>query len=182
MTGDARGPGFLRPEAVALLVRWREAIIGGCLLFFGLGWALIDPKLGLLIGVLAGLIGLAFLIEGIQRARFAAGGGGAGVVELDERLITYFGPQGGGAVSLDDVTRIQVLTTDAGPHASDMFWLFEATDGAILQIPGDAEGAAAIFDALTVLKDVDYGAAIAASGSVEPARFLIWERPRHRLG
>ena len=92
-----------------------------------------------------------------------------------KRQITYFGPMGGGAISINELMRVKVRTTDLGPLTSDFFWEFTDTSGQRLTIPGDAENASALFDALTVLKGADYQAVINASGSTEPAEFLVWE-------
>jgi len=167
---------FIRPEATAFLKKWREALIGAAVLMFNLQLA--ATTTGTLRGIAwAGvLIGAALFIEGVRRARLPDDSGGPGVVEVDERRITYFGPHGGGALSINELTRVKVRTTDLGPLASDFFWEFTDREGQRLTIPGDAENAGALFDALTALPGADYEAVIKASGSTEPADFLVWER------
>lgn len=169
---------FVRPEAAKALKRWREALIGGAVLMFNIQLA--ASSTGLLRGIaFAGiLIGAALFIEGVRRARLPNTIGGVGVVEVDERQISYFGPHGGGAISLDDMIRVKVRTTADGPMASDFFWEFTDREGQRLTIPGDAENVSALFDALTALPGADYEAVIRASGSTEAGDFLVWEAAR----
>ena len=166
---------LIRPEAAAFLKKWREAILGGVVLMFNIQLA--ASSVGLLRGLaFAGiLIGAALFIEGVRRARLPDGTGGVGVVDVDERQITYFGPHGGGAVSIDELIRVKVRTTEQGPTASDFFWEFTQADGQRLTIPGDAENAGALFDVLTVLPGADYEAVISASGSTEVAEYVVWQ-------
>lgn len=170
---------MIRPEITAALLRWREALIGLAVFLlsaYGAATAFGVVKWLSWLGV---AIGAALMWEGARRARFPAGAGGPGVVELDERQITYFGPTGGAAVSVDDLSRVEIRTTDAGPMNSDLFWVFTQTDGLILRIPGDAQGVEVLFDALAMLPGVDYHAATQAAGTTRPQHFVIWQK--HRL-
>ena len=72
-----------------------------------------------------------------------------------------------------ELTRIQIITTDQGPFADDLFWTFEAKSGESCIIPGQAIGGT-FFDRLEQLPDVDYGQIILAQGSCENATFLVW--------
>lgn len=168
---------FVRPEAMAFLIRWREALIGGVLIATGLYSALNGISLQRWTGYLLIVIGALLLWEGIRRARFPAPGGGPGVVDVDERQITYFGPLGGGAVSIDDLVKVQVRTTDLGPLVADLHWDFFVGSGESLTIPGDAENVELLFDALAVLPGADYEAATRAAMATENADFVIWEKP-----
>ena len=103
------------------------------------------------------------------------------MVEVTERQITYLSGFGGGAISVDRLRRIEIETTDAGPFASDFFWLLLTWEGESLRIPGDAEGAEALFDAFAPLPGVDYEAVIRASGRTEAGRELVWSAPHARL-
>ena len=166
---------LIRPEAAATLKRWREALIGGVVLMFNIQLA--ASSTGLLRGIaLAGiLIGAALFIEGVRRARLPDDAGGVGVVEVDERQVSYFGPHGGGALSINELARVRVRTTADGPMTSDFFWEFTDREGQRLTIPGDAENASALFDALTALPGANYEAVIRASASTEAGEFLVWE-------
>ena len=167
---------FIRPEVRSFFKKWREAMIGGVVLMVNIQIAATSG--GLLRGIaLAGiLLGAALFIEGVRRAKLPEPDGGVGAVDVDERQITYFGPLGGGAISINELRRVKVRTTDIGPITSDFFWEFTDQAGQRLTIPGDAENASALFDALTALKGADYQAVIDASGSTEPAEFLVWEK------
>ena len=134
---------FIRPEVKAFFLKWREAIIAGAILMGSLQAA--SSTTGLVKGLswATALIGAALFIEGVRRARLPERSGGVGVVEVDERQITYLGPLGGGAISINELIRVKVRTTDLGPMASDFYWEFTDSDGQRLTIPGDAENAAA---------------------------------------
>ncbi|MCP5038533.1 MAG: hypothetical protein GY945_13150 [Rhodobacteraceae bacterium] len=167
---------FIRPAAQENLKRWREAIIGAAVALLGLYW--LATSFGLLrwLSVAVAAIGLAFCWAGIQRARFRSGHGGLGVVQLDERQITYLAPVGGGFISLDALSRVEI-----GPDRSGLpVWRFRAF-GEELVIPTSAEGTEALFDALAVLKDIDMPAAIRASGTRPDKPVVIWKKPSHRL-
>jgi hypothetical protein len=103
------------------------------------------------------------------------------VVEVDERQITYFGPSDGGVISIDALSRIEVRTTEWGPFADDLFWVFEDVDGAILQIPASAEGADALFDAISALPGVAYDVLLTAMKSTDDANFVVWDNAQKRL-
>lgn len=167
---------FIRPEASALLKRWREAAIGGVVLMFNLQLASSSSGFLNAIAWVGVFLGAALFVEGVRRARLPDKAGGIGVVDVDERQITYFGPYGGGAISINELYRIKVRTTAEGPENSDFFWEFTDSQGQRLTIPGDAENATLLFDALTALPGADYEAVITASSSTEAREFLVWER------
>ncbi len=172
---------FIRPEAATALRRWREVLVG---LVVGLvGVWLITNRFGALnlIGWGLAVGGFAMLVAGVRHARFPAGTGGTGIVELDERQLTYFSADIGGAVSLDDLLKVAIRTSDEGPLASDMFWEWTDATGQTLTIPSDAEGSDQIFDALSALSGVDYDAIMKASGDDSPNYFVIWQKPRPQL-
>lgn len=173
--------GFLRPEVAAAFARWREALIGGAVAAAGL-WGLATQRgIGFGIAAVAAAAGLLLVVEGIRRARLPQGGGGPGLVEVDERQVTYFGPGGGAAVSIDALTRVEIVTNDAGPFGGDLYWAFHSDGGPPLFVPGDAVGAEAILDALTALPGIDFSQVTAAMGSTEPRRFVIWARTNEHL-
>lgn len=167
---------MIRPELTAAMLRWREALIGLAVLLLSAYGAITAFGLVKWLSWLGLAIGAALIWEGVRRARFPSGQGGPGVVELDERQITYFGPMGGAAISVDDLIRVEIDTIDTGPFNSDLFWTFTQTDGVSLRIPGDAQGVEILFDALAMLPGVDYQAAMAAAGSTELQHFVIWQK------
>lgn len=166
---------LIRPEARAALWRARDLIAGAGLFavgFYALTSVALPTKL---FGGVLLVAACALITVGLRRLRFPSGSGGPGVVEVDERQITYLGPTGGGAVSLDALAEVRILTTGDGPLGTDLHWLFTQSDGTALSIPGDAEGTEALFDALSALPGVDHTRAAAAFGSTQPASFTLWK-------
>ena len=164
---------FIRPEVRASLARWREVIAGAVTLALGLQLALTSYGALFLIGAALALAGAALVVAGVQRARFRSGGGGAGVVDLDERRITYFGPFGGGAVSVDDLVEIGV-----DPSRS---WLIRDAHGTHLMIPMNAEGADALFDAFAAVPGLTPARLVEAVRSTPRQYTTIWAKPQGRL-
>ncbi len=164
---------FIRPEAQAALMRWREFVIGMGLDLAGLVTVFGPTRANLIFGVLLMSLGTVLMFVGLQRARFRSTGGGAGVVDVDERQISYFGPAAGGVVALEDLTRIAVVP----PHSWELTDIF----GKSLEIPVNAEGAEALFDAFAALPGVS-AARLADATRVRPvARTSVWEKPHKRL-
>ena len=91
---------FVRPEAIAALRRWREALLGTGLATLGAWWAFrftgLMPYLG--VGLMA--LGGALILVGLQRARFRVPGRGPGLVSVVEDQIVYLGPLTGGTIAL----------------------------------------------------------------------------------
>ncbi|WP_371171262.1 hypothetical protein [Aliiroseovarius sp. 2305UL8-7] len=162
---------FIRLEAGETLRRYREALVGGLIVVLGLWWAV--GSLGLIkwIGIAVAALGGAVLWSGLRHARIQAGHGGVGVVQVDERQVTYLAPIGGGFASLDEVQRIDITKDRAGFSV----WRFR-TGNNILFIPAHAEGAEALFDALTALSGADIDAAIRATNQPPDDVIVIWQR------
>jgi hypothetical protein len=168
---------FLRPEAKAQLVRWRETLAG--LGAAALGLWLVLTAYGVLFGLGVVLIlgGAALAVAGVQRARFRQGSDGPGVVQIVEGRITYFGPFGGGAASLDRLAWLEVVPV---PGAAGAFLLIEE-EGERLEIPVDARGADRLFDVFAALPGFDTRAMLAAMRPPVRERTAIWQRDRLAL-
>ena len=108
-----------------------------------------------------------------RRRHFPSGTGGAGMVEIKDRRLSYFAPLGarGGSVSIDTLQRAEIHRG----MRDQITWVFYDDDG-ILEVPGNAAGAEDIFDALVVLPGVNYDQAIAATTGQGPDVFLVWRR------
>lgn len=167
---------FVRPEISAGFKKWREVIIGVALILAGVHLAIFGLGIQRWMGAGMAAIGAMLVWEGVRRAKFPAPGGGAGVVDVDERQVSYFGPLGGGAISINELVKVNVRTSDLGPLAPDLYWDFYDAGGQTLTIPGDAEGVELIFDALSALSGVDYEAATKAAGTTENELFVIWRK------
>lgn len=166
---------FPRPEAKAALARWREALAGGALIALGL-WLLGGVGLARLFGVAATILGALLLWEGLRRARRPRDGGGAGVLVVDERQVTYLGPLGGGAVSVEALRRVEVRSDGDG-----FVWLLWGDEPRPLVVPGDAEGAGRLFDALAPLDGLDETQVVAMARERTRGARVIWERDPPRL-
>lgn len=167
---------FLRPEAMATLARWREAMIGVALVLFAIWWGLGSHGFVRGAALVIGVVGLAVLWGGIRRARFQPSAQGAGVVDVDERQITYFAPEGGHAVSLDALVTVSIAL-----HATGPAWVFVDETGQALAIPAGAAGADKLYDAVSALPGVDYPALLRAVEAPSPEPRLIWGAPRKAL-
>lgn len=171
---------FIRPEVKAGLVRWREVWIGASLVLMGLYWVLNGRALLPTVGALLAVLGLVFVVQGWRRIRFPHASGGPGVVEVDERQITYLAAHGGAAISIDGLIRVSVETGAAG-----MTWVLRADDLSELRIPGDAKGAEGLFDALVALPGVNYDQAHRAAQARTDGKgldsFLIWQKDKRAL-
>lgn len=167
---------FIRAEAAASLRKYRSFILAGLIglagvyiLFTGHGTAYLAAVMFLLIAALAAH-------DGYKRLRFPAGTGGAGVVEVDERRISYLAAQGGKSMSLDDLSRVEIHRNSRGR----ITWVFYSP-GEMFEVPGDAMGTDKLFDALVALPGVNYAQAEAASQGQGPDLFLIWQKDRTKL-
>lgn len=162
---------FLRPEVTRGLARWREALIGAAIAALGFYWAI--WSLGILrwIGVVLVVAGGMLIWSGVQRARFRTGSGGLGVVEVDERQITYLAPVGGGIASLDALTQVSIVASRAG----GAYWRFDMGTER-LSVPSTAEGARALFDVLTALPGARIETAIRALNEPPQTPVTIWRK------
>lgn len=164
---------FLRPEATALILRWREVLTG--LAFAALGaWISLwgGPFFAVIGGGLA-LTGAALALIGWRRMRFARGAGAPGVVEVVEGQVSYFGPHHGGFAALADLTELALV-----PGPDGRVWRLSQPDGTVLAIPTTAAGAEALFDAFSGLPGLDSATLIAAlDGRGDVAR-IVWRRRR----
>lgn len=175
---------LIRPELRMHLRRWREAFVGFLVIALGARWSF-----GLSGGMLHWLgfsllfLGGSMFWLGVRRARLFQKGDGLGVVDVTERLITYMGPEGGGSLSIESLVYVAIHTemdmTDTDCVAnidlknSNAVWKLRGDDGQ-LSVPVNACGADALFDALTVLPNVDFSAALDAMSATAPNTFVIW--------
>ena len=165
----------MRPEASAAIARWREALIGGAVALLGIYWA---SGTGLLkwIGFFLVFAGGALVLAGIQRARFRMAGVGPGVVQVDERQVTYFGPLDGGAVAIGDIQTLTLDTSSVPP-----VWVLSQPGQGDLHIPVNAEGSDALFDAFAALPGIRTEHMLAQLEQKPDHPVVIWSRPAARL-
>ncbi|SIS55712.1 hypothetical protein SAMN05421759_101403 [Roseivivax lentus] len=165
--------GFIRPEACALLRRWREALAGAGIVALGaliwvvaLGWVVAG------FGAIVALGGVGLLLLGLQRGRFRSGEDGPGIVTVTEGRLMYFGPLSGGVADLDDVTEV-TLDRDGRPG----HWQIAHQSGPPLHIPVTATGTDGLFDAFAGLPGFDTEAMLRALRAPGTGRLRVWQRP-----
>jgi hypothetical protein len=160
---------FLRPAARAALWRWREVLSGLAVAGLGLWWAITAYAIMRWLGFALVAGGLALVWTGWQRLRFARGGGGAGVVQIDERRLAYFGPLTGGVIDLDDLSRLVLDPTGHPTH-----WLLTAKGGNSLSIPVNAEGADQLFDLFAALPGIRTERMLDLLARAPTTRVTVW--------
>jgi hypothetical protein len=167
--------GFLRPQARAVLIRWREAIAAGAVIALGL-W--ISQRHGVILPAFGWVLmagGALALVPSVRRARFASSGQGPGVVSVTEGQISYLGPYYGGAVAMDLLEALSLRRADDG----QTYWvLTQASE--VLVIPSDALGAEALFDAFAALDGLRSPQLLSAMQGGVPGTTVLWRRaPLH---
>jgi hypothetical protein len=77
----------------------------------------------------------------------------------------------------DELTRVEILTTDEGPYAVDFFFLLVGRDGGGVAVSNEL---AVKHDLVAILQrrlsGLDSRAIIEASGSTQVRRFLVWQK------
>ncbi|MEQ9694162.1 hypothetical protein [Shimia sp. SDUM112013] len=166
---------FVRPEVRKALYHWREVLVGGAVLILGLYWA---AGFGLLmwIGGVVAIAGGAMMVAGIQRARFRGRQGGPGLVQVDEREITYYGPLDGGAVAIDEMTGLSLDARSTPP-----VWVLRQPGVPPLHIPVNAEGTDALFDAFAALPGIRTEHMLAQLRAKPDHPVVIWSKQAARL-
>ena len=172
---------FIRPEIRALFRKYSEVIAGVALALLGV-WNILGT------GWVLDLLGFALLVLGagiaftaLRRLRFPVQSDGPGVVEIDERQISYFSAYSGGTVSIENLARVTAVSPAAGSAVKDMHWHLEEDGGTVLSIPASAAGVERLFDAFAALDGVDYDKATKALHATEENSFVIWAKERVRL-
>jgi hypothetical protein len=81
------------------------------------------------------------------------------------------------AVTWDALSKVEILTTDAGPGAEDMFFLLEGADGTGVVVGnGLAVKHRLVAELQRRLPGYDNRAVVLASGSTMNARFPVWQK------
>lgn len=167
---------LFRPEARATLWRWREVIAGAAVMAFGLWWAWATYSPVRWLAVVIVLAGAALTWTAVQRLRFRQGGGGAGVVQIVERRLAYWGPLTGGMIDMDDLAR---LTLD--PTGRPVHWVLTPHRGDTLHIPVDAEGADALFDLFAALPGIQTQQMLDTLAHPGDGPVVLWRAGRMRI-
>lgn len=162
---------FLRPDARATLWRWREVLLAGLIIALGLWWAV--GSFGFARWLAFGLAGFGAVLAyaALQRLRFRSAGGGAGIVEVDERRVSYFGPLTGGVIDLGDLARV-----DLDPTGKPAHWVLRDQAGQMVHIPVNAAGAEALFDVFAALPGIRTERMLDLLKNSPKAQVLIWQK------
>ena len=163
---------FIRSESRAFFWRWREVLVTLVVFLWGLWLGLTSYGLIAGFGWVIAALGAVGLFAGWQRARFRIGDGGAGVVQVDERQIIYFGPHDGGAVSIEGLTRVELIPAESGTH----HWLLVEPGQTPLSIPTDAEHSEDLFDAFSVLNGFATQKMLNALNARPTQPVVIWQK------
>lgn len=166
---------MIRPEARAALWRWREIFAAGLVILWGLRWALTSFGIVKGLGWVLVILGAGLLIAAFQRLRFRQGGGGPGIVTIEERRVVYFGPDSGGVLDMDSLHMLQLNPAPA------LTWELRDDGNNQLNIPINAEGADALFDLFVALPGIKTEAMLDALRHPPQTRVTIWKSPRYRL-
>ena len=140
----------IRPEITDAVVRYREALGAGLVVLVGLWLMALGGYVLVPLGAIVAAIGAILTLTAFRRARFAQTVAAPGVVELDERQVSYLAPELGGFISLDELVEIRLLSM-----RGRRMWRLKQSDGQALLIPVDAEGAQKLFDVFTSLPGMD---------------------------
>lgn len=162
----------LRPEVALLLRRGREALAGAALAALALWLGLSSFGVTRWVAVALGLAGLALIWTGVQRLRFGRGGGGPGIVTVDERRLVYWGPLAGGVMDMDALARL-----DLDPGARPAHWILTGLRGERLEVPVNATGAEALLDLFASLPGFPTEAMLSALGRTEGPPVTLWRAP-----
>lgn len=161
---------FLRPEAAALLTRWRQPILFGAgllLCLYILARNLGSPFWMIVAGLAAFFCAVSFY-QAWLRARLGSDGSAEGVVVIDEHRIGYFGPNTGGFVEMKDLRRLDVYNGA---------WILHQIDGPRLDIPFDAPKADALLDLFAQLPGVTLAKLHSALATRQGLLQTIWTPP-----
>ncbi len=167
---------FIRPEILNGIWRWREALFGAFMAACGMVWAVTQQGVLAAIGTSIAIVGALIIFAGIQRTRFCVGSGGPGVVQVHERLVTYYGPHDGGSVSIDALQSVEL-----NPTTKPATWVLTEVGGQPLSIPTNAENAELLFDVFAALDGIRTENMLAKlrANPVEPV--TIWNHGQRRL-
>ena len=168
---------FIHSKIKQQLWRWREALVGACLALCGMFWAISQQGILAAVGTSLAIVGALIIFAGIQRTRFRVGAGGPGVVHVDERMVTYYGPLDGGSVSIDALEAVE-LEPKSKPAAE---WVLTEVGGQPLHIPTNAANAEQLFDVFASLEGIRTENMLAKLHANPNDRVTIWSHEQRRL-
>ncbi|MGB5869673.1 MAG: hypothetical protein WBH04_05715 [Albidovulum sp.] len=162
---------FLRPEAVAVLTRWKEVGAAVAAIGFGLWLLALGGYFFVPLGAAVLVLATGWLVIALRRLRFQRPVGAPGVVEVDEGQVGYLGPNFGGYLALRELAELRMIRLQGQRH-----WRLRQADGQVLIIPTNAAGAEQLFDAFATLPGADMSV-IAAALDGHADTQLLWTCP-----
>lgn len=168
---------FFRPEVRAFFWRWREVILAGVVVLFGMWWSLTGIGITQWLGIIFIGLGGGWIVAAEQRRRFAQDGDGPGVVQIRERRLAYFGPLDGGIIDVADLSRLEI---DPTSHP-DPSWVLTSIEGQVLSIPINAKGSEDLFDVFASLPDIKTSTVLDVLSHTPDARVTVWSRVKPLL-
>ena len=97
------------------------------------------------------------------------------LVEIEDGVVRCAWPGKEPAqISLTDLNRVAIETTDAGPFSCDVFWILEDTAGTRITVPKGATGEDDLVDYLLNLDGFDHMLMLMAMGSTSNKVFECW--------
>jgi len=163
---------MIRPEVKTLVWKWREVLAALALATFGLWVAVSFFGIVVWIGWLIVGLGAVLVVTSAQKVRFRGNTDGPGVVVLDERRVTYLGPEDGGVADLDLMVQLDVTPQPA--------WRLINADGHFIDIPTNAKGVEVLFDAFTALPGLNTEYMLSVLSRTKPAQMTVWIAPDHQ--
>ena len=98
------------------------------------------------------------------------------LVSFDDKLVRCHRPGGTAEqVSWDELTAVEILTTDAGPFVCDVFFVLHGNDRGCV-VPQEAEGCNELLERLQKLPGFNNQAVIDAMCCTSNARFPAWQK------
>jgi hypothetical protein len=158
----------IRPEVLALIHRYREALGASLVVLAGLWLMVLGGYVLFPLGLLVGGVGVVLTVTALRKARFAQDVAAPGLVELDEAQVGYLAPEIGGFLSLDELVEIRLLVL-----RGKRMWRLKQADGQALLIPVDASGAERLFDAFANLPGMDTSALVGALNPAPPTESTL---------
>lgn len=167
---------FIRPEVWNGIWRWREALFGIFMACCGMFWAVSQQGILAAVGTSLAIVGALIIFAGIQRTRFRVGAGGPGVVQVHERLVTYYGPFDGGSISIDALESVKL-----DPTSKPAAWVLQEVGGQPISVPTNAENADLLFDVFATLDGIKTENMLAKLRSNPQETVQIWHESQRRL-
>jgi len=162
---------LIRPELTDALRRWSEVLASLGLSGFGLWMLQSHDRFIQILGTAIIATGLGLALVAWRRMRFHRDTDAAGIVQVVEGQISYFGPETGGFVGIGQVVELHLV--DHGQT-----WRLVTPDES-LHIPVAAQGSDALFDAFAQFAGLRMVDVLSALDHPQPAR-VLWLHPSRR--